>query len=94
MELQSAERTDQIHGEVKHSRSQKLIELNEKLMKKFASEQEELEVLFEEKIEDKYVGYSTNYLRCAIKSADDLKNITKSVRIVSEENEPFEVVLS
>lgn len=90
----AAKRTDQIHGEVKHSRSQKLIELNEKLMKKFASEQEELEVLFEEKIEDKFVGYSTNYLRCAIKSADDLKNITKSVRIVSEESEPFEVVLS
>ncbi|WP_455257177.1 tRNA (N(6)-L-threonylcarbamoyladenosine(37)-C(2))-methylthiotransferase MtaB [Peptoniphilus asaccharolyticus] len=90
----AAKRTDQVHGQVKHERSQKLIELNEKLMKKFASEQDTLDVLFEEEIDGKFVGYSTNYLRCSIESQDDLKNITKSVKIVSNESEPFEVVLS
>lgn len=90
----AAKRTDQVHGQVKHERSQKLIELNEKLMKKFASEQDTLDVLFEEEIDGKFVGYSTNYLRCSIESQDDLKNITKSVKIASNESEPFEVVLS
>lgn len=86
----AAKRTDQVHGLIKHERSQRLIELNNKLMIEFASKQEELEVLFEEEIEGKYLGYSTNYLRCSLTTEDDLKNITKKVKIVSYE-EPFEV---
>lgn len=89
----AAQRTDQIHGSIKHDRSQRLIDLNDQLMKEFAKKQKILSVLFEENVEGEYLGYSTNYLRCRLKSAEDLKNVTKSVKIVSAESEPFEVIV-
>lgn len=87
----AAKRPDQVHGSIKHERSQRLIELNEALMIDFAKKQDELKVLFEEKVDDYYLGYSTNYLRCRKKTDEDLKNVTKNVRIVSTDEEPFEV---
>lgn len=86
----AAKMKNQINGKIKAKRSHILISLNDELMKNFAKENMNMtqEVLIEEKMHDGYYeGYTKNYIRCRIKSDEDLKNTIKSVKIVSTEGE-------
>lgn len=86
----AAEMKNQIDGNIKNKRSQILLTLNDELMRNFALKNKDIaqKVLFEEKMHDgNYQGYSTNYIRCSIKSDEDLKNSVKNVKIVDIDGE-------
>lgn len=64
----AAKYEEQIHGNTKNYRSEKLIELGDKLAKEFMSNyiNKELDVLYEEQFKGNpniYEGYTTNYIR-------------------------------
>ncbi|RVU55333.1 tRNA (N(6)-L-threonylcarbamoyladenosine(37)-C(2))-methylthiotransferase MtaB [Anaerosphaera multitolerans] len=87
---------NQIDGNIKNKRSEKLITLNEDLMRNFAEKNKDKvqSVLFEEKMKgDSYLGYTTNYIRCVTNSEKDLKNRIKRVKIVDTSVEPIKVNL-
>ena len=67
---------NQIDGNIKEERSQKLIELSDKNQdeynKKYFSEPQE--VLFEEQKDGIWTGYTTNYIKVSYKSNDNLEN--------------------
>ena len=67
---------NQIDGNIKEERSQKLIELSDKNQdeynKKYFSEPQE--VLFEEQKDGIWTGYTTNYVKVSYKSDDNLEN--------------------
>lgn len=87
----AAKRLDQVQGEVKHERSKKLIELGEKLSSDFIEQNinRNLLVLFEESIEGKAYGYSSNYLRICVEEQKDLHNSIGYAKIKSVEKEPI-----
>ncbi|SHH26635.1 threonylcarbamoyladenosine tRNA methylthiotransferase MtaB [Anaerosphaera aminiphila DSM 21120] len=92
----AADMENQIDGNIKHKRSEKLITLNEDLMKNFADKNRGIvhSVLFEEKMTDGfYEGYTTNYIRCRVNSKKSLNNEIKDVKIVDTDREPVEVEL-
>ena len=92
----AADMENQVDGNVKNKRSSILIDLNESLMRDFAKENlgKVHEVLFEEKLLDgKYVGYTTNYIKCSIDSDIDLRNTLKKVEIIDVNQEPVSVKL-
>ena len=68
--------SNQIDGNIKEERSQKLIELSDKNQdeynKKYFSEPQE--VLFEEQKDGIWTGYTTNYIKVSYKSNDNLEN--------------------
>ena len=68
--------SNQIDGNIKEERSQKLIELSDKNQdeynKKYFSEPQE--VLFEEQKDGIWTGYTTNYVKVSYKSDDNLEN--------------------
>lgn len=59
--------------QIKQKRFEKLNALNEELKINFVSKNKNEVVLIEEKIDDYYIGYSKNYIRCYIQ-AQSLKN--------------------
>lgn len=72
--------------DVKKERAKKLEQLGEKLKHEFIKQNQgkdncELEVLFEEKEGDCFVGYSKNYIKCYAKSDEDLSNSVRLVEI-------------
>ncbi|WBW50368.1 tRNA (N(6)-L-threonylcarbamoyladenosine(37)-C(2))-methylthiotransferase MtaB [Peptoniphilus equinus] len=85
----AARRTDQIHGHIKQQRSNRLIAIGDALARDFAYGQGALEALFEEEVDGKWVGYTSNYLKVAVAADTDLKNKVKSVKIVGGDDEPF-----
>lgn len=68
-------------GQIKQERSEKLEELNKKLKVDFIKKNKFEEVLIEEKDKDFFVGYSKNYIRCYIKSKEDLTGKIVTVKI-------------
>ncbi len=70
-------------SEVKKERSKRLQSLADTLKKKFIRKNSELEVLFEEKVGNLYVGYSKNYIKCYLESEEDLTNQVRRVQIES-----------
>lgn len=70
----AAKLENQIHGSIKNDRSTRLIELGDDLMEVFASKYigKNMEVLFEEKYNGYYEGYSTNYIRVKSYSEEDI----------------------
>ena len=74
--------SNQIDGNIKEERSQKLIELSDKNQdeynKKYFSEPQE--VLFEEQKDGIWTGYTTNYVKVSYKSDENLEN--KIVKIL------------
>ena len=80
----AAEYKDQINGNIKNERSEKLISLGEDLMREFNLKfiDKNLSVLFEEQSRDKGLieGYTTNYIR--VKSKADKESLA-SVRDVN-----------
>ena len=83
---------NQIDGNIKEERSNKLIELSNLDEKEFASKfiNKEVQVLFEEQDENGYFkGHTSNYLVVKVKSSKDLQNEMKNVIIksINEKNE-------
>ena len=74
-------------SETKKDRSKKLESLANSLKEKFIAENfgRSEEVLFEEKEEEYFVGYSKNYIKCYVKNEKDLANSIFKVKIL----EPF-----
>lgn len=75
---------EQIDGNIKEQRSQKLIELSNKNEEEFLKSQigQELEVLFEEQEGNYWKGHTSNYL-VVKKEGKNLENILQTVKIVS-----------
>ena len=75
---------NQIDGNVKKERSEKLIALGEEYQEIFERENMKTtqSVLFEEEHDGVYYGYTTNYIRVKAKSEEDLTNKIKKVKIL------------
>ena len=83
---------EQIHGNIKHSRSERLISLGEELLEEFNNKfiGKTMEVLFEEenKEEPKFAeGYTTNYIRVKTETTKDIKGKILPVKIIKREND-------
>lgn len=70
--------------QIKQERYEKLEKLNKILKKKFIKKNKKESVLVEEKENDYYVGYTKNYIKCYIKSKEDLINQVVNVKIIKE----------
>ena len=83
----AAKMPDQIDGNIAEERSRKLIELSEKNMKVYNEKYigKEVEVLFEEKQGDFWVGHTRNYMIVKINSKENLENVIRHV-IIKEVN--------
>ena len=71
---------------IKQERSEKLEQLNKKLKLEFLHKNKGQvnkmgNVLIEEKIDDHYVGYTENYIRCYVKSKEDITGKIVNVKI-------------
>ena len=79
----AAKMTNQIDGNIKEERSQKLIKLSNENEKSYNLEyiKQELEVLFEEKKDNLWSGYTKNYIRVFCKSNENLENKIYNVKI-------------
>lgn len=77
---------DQIDGNIKSERSEKLIKIGQNLTENYNKKfiHRDLEVLFEEKSLDKdiYEGYTTNYIRTKVGSDNPLVGKIKTVNII------------
>ena len=80
----AAEMKNQIDGNIKKERSEKLIALGEEYQEIFERENMKTpqSVLFEEEHDGVYYGYTTNYIRVKAKSNEDLTNKIKKVKIL------------
>ena len=74
---------NQIDGNIKEERSNKLIILSNKNEKEYQEKYigKEIDVLFEEKQGDYYVGHTKNYMMIKLKSDEQLENKVKKVII-------------
>ena len=73
--------------EIKQARLERLENLNNNLKEKFIEENKHnkcLNVLFEEKVDDFYVGYTENYIRCYLQSESDVTNKILQVQILDK----------
>ncbi|WP_058485399.1 tRNA (N(6)-L-threonylcarbamoyladenosine(37)-C(2))-methylthiotransferase MtaB [Defluviitalea phaphyphila] len=82
----AAKMSNQIASNIKDERSHKMITLGEKMQREFLLKQlgKNLEVLFENKVENKqnfYEGYSTNYLKVLAFSEENIENKILKVNI-------------
>ena len=80
---------NQVNGNIAEKRSQKLIELSDYNMRKYNEKYigKEVEVLFEEKQGEYWVGHTTNYMVVKVKSNEDLENRKKKVKILKNKGE-------
>lgn len=83
---------DQIHGNIKQERSEKLIKLAEIEMQKFHSKfiGETVHVLFEERLKgnDEYmVGYTKNYIRVAARTCEDISGKILPVNVKKQKKD-------
>ena len=85
----ASEFDNQIHGSVKHSRSERLIELGNQLANRFMEKfiGKRMEVLFEENKGGYFEGYTTNYLRVKVEAEKDLHGEILPVKIIDKEKD-------
>ena len=85
----AAKMPNQIDGNTAEERSRKLIELSENNMKLYNEKYlgKEVEVLFEEKQDDYWIGHTRNYMVVKIKDENDLQNEIKKIKITESCNE-------
>ena len=78
-----AEKMKQVDGKIKKQRAKKLAKINERLNKKYINKckKQELTVLFEEKIDDFYVGHTENYIKCYVQDSCTINKFAK-IKIV------------
>lgn len=79
----AAKMTNQIDGNIKEERSQKLIELSNKNEREYNEKYigESVEVLFEEEKDGLWSGYTKNYVRVFVESDESLENKILKVEI-------------
>ena len=79
----AAKMTNQIDGNIKEERSQKLIELSNKNEREYNEKYigKNVDVLFEEEKDGLWSGYTKNYVRVLVKSDENLENKIKSVKV-------------
>ena len=79
----AAKMTNQIDGNVKEERSQKLIELSNRNEKEYNEKYigKKVEVLFEEEKDGLWSGYTKNYVRVFAKSNENLENVIREVKV-------------
>ena len=79
---------NQIDENIKEERSKMLIELSnrneEEILKKYINKT--IDVLFEEKKDEYWIGHTKNYMTVKVKTEEYLKNLLVSVKIVKYEN--------
>ena len=73
-----------IPADKKKERSKRLESLGENLKHNFISQNSKLNVLFEEKEDEYYVGYSKNYIKCYVHSDIDIINQEKDIEIIEK----------
>ncbi|MCF6466520.1 tRNA (N(6)-L-threonylcarbamoyladenosine(37)-C(2))-methylthiotransferase MtaB [Clostridium sp. Cult2] len=80
---------NQIHGSIKHQRSENLILLGDELMKAFNEKHigKTIYVLFEEGENGFVEGYTTNYIRVKVESEDEMQGKILPVKIIGKEND-------
>ena len=85
----AAKMPNQIDGSVAEERSRKLIKLSEDNMKKYNEKYigKEVEVLFEEKQGDYWVGHTRNYMMVKVKTEEILENKLRNIKIKKVSNE-------
>ena len=81
----AAKMTNQIDGNIKEERSQKLIELSNKNEMEYNAKNvgKKVEVLFEEEKDGLWSGYTRNYVRVFCKSDVSLENVIRDVEVRS-----------
>lgn len=79
----------QIHGSIKHERSEKLIKLGSQLADSFMERfiGRNMDILFEENKDGYFEGYTTNYLRVKVKTEKDLQGEILPVKIIDKERD-------
>lgn len=79
----AAKMTNQIDGNIKEERSQKLIELSNKNERECNEKYigKSVEVLFEEEKDGLWSGYTKNYVRVFVESDENLENRLKKIEI-------------
>ncbi len=79
----AAKMTNQVDGNVKEERSQKLIELSNRNEKEYNEKYigKKVEVLFEEEKDGLWSGYTRNYVRVFVESGENLENRIKRAEI-------------
>ena len=80
-----ASRMKDLDDAIKSTRSDRLEEIKKELQLNFLKQNSEGEVLIEEKINDLYIGYTKNYIKCFIKAETDIINQIVKVNFI----EPF-----
>ncbi|MDO5037063.1 MAG: tRNA (N(6)-L-threonylcarbamoyladenosine(37)-C(2))-methylthiotransferase MtaB [Tissierellia bacterium] len=90
----AAARKDQVHGQVKKDRAKVLAQLAEDLQRDFVKREMPYRqsILFEEKIQDRVYGYTSNYIRVYAQTNKDLNNQVFYGKIKEEGLEPVEVI--
>ncbi len=83
---------NQVSGEIKEQRIQKLIELSNQNEREYNEMYigKQVEVLFEEEKEGIYKGHTSNYIQVYYKSSENLENIIKKVTCKKAFNEYIE----
>lgn len=92
----AADMENQVNPQLKHERSEKLLNLNKENFKKFASRMlnKEFDVLFEQSIGDnKYEGLTPNYLKTIVECNDDIAGKIVKVKITEVKDEYIEGIL-
>ncbi len=79
----AAKMTNQVDGNIKEERSQKLIELSNKNEKEYNEKYigKSVEVLFEEEKDGLWSGYTKNYVRVFVRSDENLENRLQKIEI-------------
>lgn len=85
----AADMKNQVDGNIKIERSNRLLELSDKMMDEFIEKNRNttLKILFEEEKDGFIRGYSTNYIDCKIRGDLELKNQVCDVKIVAVDGE-------
>ena len=83
---------NQIDGNIKEQRSKKLIELSNKNEKEYNEQYigKEVEVLFEDREKEYYKGHTQNYILVKYKTAEELENTIKTVKVLTADVEYVE----
>ena len=92
----AADMENQVSPQIKHERSEKLLQLNKENFMKFASKSvgKEFEVLFEQKVgDDKYEGLTPNYLKTFVTCDEDICGKIMKVKITEVKDEYVEGTL-
>ena len=85
----AAKMPNQVDGNIAEERSEKLIKLSEKNMKMYNEKYigREVEVLFEEKQDEFWVGHTRNYMVVKVKTDKDLENLIITTKVLKNQGE-------